>query len=164
MELRDRGHAHTQRQHDQRQLGHEWRRCVERRDTATLTLDGSTISGNSATNGGGVYNYGMATLTNCTISDNSATYGGGGGVWDKGTAATLAIEGCTISGNYAVGGGGLYNDGAMTLTDSTISGNSARPAAAACGTPGPTLRSHSKAARSAATTPQAAAGCTTTAR
>ena len=37
----------------------------------TTTLTGSTVSGNSAANGGGLYDYGGTTpLTDCTVSGN----------------------------------------------------------------------------------------------
>ena len=41
---------------------------------------------------------------------------------------TVTLTDCTVSGNSAgIGGGGLYNHGGTTtLTDCTISGNSAR--------------------------------------
>jgi predicted outer membrane repeat protein len=45
----------------------------------------STIAGNSATDGGGLFNEGTATLTACTVSGNSAT-GSGGGLYNEQTA------------------------------------------------------------------------------
>jgi hypothetical protein len=36
-------------------------------------LSNTTISGNSAIRGGGLFNVGTATLTNATVSGNSAT-------------------------------------------------------------------------------------------
>jgi DNA topoisomerase I len=57
---------------------------------ATLTLERSTISGNDAPEGAGIWNTGSITLTDSTVSDNSAQYGGG--VW-KGRKAKGAIPG-----------------------------------------------------------------------
>ena len=98
-----------------------------------LTIsDGSTLSGN----GGGLANYGTATLTGCTLTGNSASAavsyptnsgGFGGGVLNAGTA-NLTLTDCTISGNFSSGGGdggGVGNYGTATLTDCTVSGNSA---------------------------------------
>ncbi|MCA9259994.1 MAG: hypothetical protein KDA61_12370, partial [Planctomycetales bacterium] len=86
-----------------------------------LEITASVISGNSATIGGGVVNYGAATITGSTLSDNKARdYGGG--IYSRG-AATIASS--TISGNSAGYGGGIVNTGAITITDSTISGNHA---------------------------------------
>jgi CSLREA domain-containing protein len=92
---------------------------------ATLTLNKSTVSGNSTTSGSGgaIVNWGLATLTNSTISGNSAG-GDGGGIINVGT---LTVNNSTISGNSATSssGGAIFNNGAATLTNSTISGNSA---------------------------------------
>jgi hypothetical protein len=89
----------------------------------TASISGLTITGgNTAGNGGGLYNLGTTTLTDCTVSDNSASYGGG--LWSSGTAT---LTNCTVSGNSAsgfVGGGGLYNHGTAMLTNCTVSGNS----------------------------------------
>ena len=94
----------------------------------SITIVGSTISGNSAGNyhGGGIHNYnGSITIVGSTISGNSAGIGGGiENYW-----GTITIIGSTISGNSAGGdGGGIYNYGrvdSLTITGSTISGNSA---------------------------------------
>src|SRR6266705_3277439 len=54
---------------------------------------------------------------------------GGGGIYND--HATLAVDKCTVSGNYApFQGGGVYNDGfngnaTLTVTNSTFSGNHA---------------------------------------
>src|SRR5262249_6286024 len=66
----------------------------------TASISGLTITGgNSASNGGGVNNYGSLTLTNCTVSGNS------------------------VSAYYPNGfGGGVQNSGSLTLTNCTVSG------------------------------------------
>ncbi|MFI5459893.1 MAG: beta strand repeat-containing protein [Isosphaerales bacterium] len=93
----------------------------------SLSVVGSTISGNAAVNGGGIANGGPDTLslTKDTITGNSVT-GAGGGLYDNGTST---LTKCTVSGNSAFEGGGLYNissgTGTMTLADCTISGNAA---------------------------------------
>jgi hypothetical protein len=87
----------------------------------TLTITNSTISGNSAYySGGGIFGYGTLTITNSTISGNSAR--GGGGIRSY---AILTISNSTISGNSAIGGAGIFNNYSATLENSTISGNSA---------------------------------------
>jgi hypothetical protein len=91
----------------------------------TLTVAGSTISGNSSSSGfgGGIANLGTLTLTGSTLSGNSAANGQGGGIFNSGT---LTATNNTISGNSAAGGigGGIFNVvGSMTLTANTISGN-----------------------------------------
>ena len=65
-----------------------------------------------------------ASLSGLTITGGSAT-GSGGGLLNQG-ATTLTD--CTLSGNSAApvgNGGGLYSSGSITLTDCTLSGNSA---------------------------------------
>ena len=97
-----------------------------------MTITNSTISGNSASlgggngAGGGIYNGGSSTvnLTNSTISSNSAS-GAAGGIYNFG--GTVTISNSTISGNLAsLGGGGILTTvGTVTITNSTISGNTA---------------------------------------
>jgi len=80
--------------------------------TRNLTIDSSTISGNVALTkeGGGVYlSKGTLTLTDSTISANhadSAGAGKGGGLELEATAAST-ISGCTIAANTSYYGGGL---------------------------------------------------------
>jgi hypothetical protein len=94
--------------------------------TGTLTLINSTVSGNAASQGGGIYNgSGTLTLTNSTVSGNSAAEDGGG-IFNPFFGLTI-VTNSTVTGNAASnGGGGIFNDtGILTLTNSTVSGNSA---------------------------------------
>ena len=89
------------------------------------TLTDCTISGNSASYGGGLNNHGTATLNGCTISNNTASSSGGG---LQTFGGTLTLTDCTVSGNSAgSNGGGLYinNGGTLSLTDCTVSDNNA---------------------------------------
>jgi len=92
--------------------------------SATVTIDNSTISGNSVFEGSGITNDGgMMTITGSTINANSAT-GGGGGIQNS-SGGTLTITNSTINDNMAQEGGGIVNsDGSITITESTINGNS----------------------------------------
>jgi hypothetical protein len=94
----------------------------------TMTVTGSTFSGNMAMNsgGGGIDNFpaaDMLTVVDCTFSNNSAFSGGGihNGSW-------LTITESTLSDNSATGGGGAIDTsvGAVTITNSSITANSAR--------------------------------------
>ena len=89
-------------------------------------ITGATISGNSSEFGGGIFVYnGNVSITNDTISDNSAVFGGGihNGLHNQGT---LTISDATITGNTASKiGGGINNRGPLTITNSTISDNTA---------------------------------------
>ncbi|NEO85775.1 MAG: DUF4347 domain-containing protein [Spirulina sp. SIO3F2] len=113
----------------------------------TITLTNSTVSGNSSrvsaagmysskayiTNsvvsnnssgdlGGGVYVTGTTTLTDSTIAGNISKNKGGGIYFRN----HLTAENSTISGNVSNRGGGIYSrgGGTVTVTNSTISGNS----------------------------------------
>jgi hypothetical protein len=102
---------------------------------ATLTVTNSTISGNSANQGGGILNSEVLTVSNSTISGNSANQGGGIFNVNSGPrSAYVTISNSTLSGNLSdVDGGGVYNSGDQTIfrravlsiENSTISGNSA---------------------------------------
>jgi predicted outer membrane repeat protein len=85
--------------------------------------------------GGGIFNdySGILTVTNSTLSGNSALHGGG--IFSFGA---LTVSGSTVSGNSAVPffvqssgttfhafGGGIESDNTLTMTGSTISGNTA---------------------------------------
>jgi CSLREA domain-containing protein len=91
----------------------------------TLTLTGSTLSGNSARGpegGGGIFvSGGTAVVMGSTLVGNSGA-GSGGGI--SITGGTLTVSGSTLSGNSAVFGGGiLVFSGTVTVTGSTLSGN-----------------------------------------
>ena len=91
-----------------------------------LTIKNCTISSNFNNNSGaGICNYkGTITITGSTISGNSAGWGKGGGI--ENYYGSITITGNTISDNYAYMGGGIENRyGSLTITGSTISGNSA---------------------------------------
>ena len=93
--------------------------------TGTTTLTNVTVSGNSASDGGGgVYNHGgTVTIDNGTISGNSDDFGGG--VYNH--EGTVTIDNGTISGNSASSdGGGLYTyDGVARVDNCHFTGNTA---------------------------------------
>ena len=99
-----------------------------------MTVSDSTVSGNEATKGGGIFNEGSPwlaqfTITSTTISENLAT-SEGGGLYNIGSLSggQYAISNSTISGNTSVLGGGGIRDffGQVEIVSSTISGNTAR--------------------------------------
>jgi len=93
---------------------------------ASLTVVGSTISGNSGAYGAIVSEPGgSVSVTDSTISGNTASNNGGGGILSGGTSVTVSNS--TITGNSAYGGGGILIDaGTLTLTDSIVAGNTAQ--------------------------------------
>ena len=96
------------------------------------TISNSTLTGNSANHGGGIFHYsGTLTINNSTLSDNSAEHNGGG-VLEYFRSDALAISNGTLSGNSSAYGGGIFNGayygtyyGMLTVSNSTLFGNSA---------------------------------------
>ena len=97
----------------------------------TLTLNGSTVRGNTATDsGGGIKNLGTLTANNSTLNGNSggamggAIYNGTSCVDEPAPDAVVSLTNCTLSGNSAGQGGGVRNSGGTaTFNNCTLSGN-----------------------------------------
>src|SRR5262249_14740026 len=120
-------------------------------NTATLTVSGSTFTGNSSEEGGGIYiepfsgrvtvidsifasndvddeggaidNGATLTVIGSTFTENTAG-SDGGGLGTESTGTTTVI-GSTFTHNSASVGGGMNNDGRLTVSDCTFTGNSA---------------------------------------
>jgi putative cofactor-binding repeat protein len=92
----------------------------------TTTLKDSAVDGNTAYDSGGLYNVaGLITATHSSVTNNSVTFGGANIL--NGGSGTMALRDTTVSGNVAItNGGGIYNFGDLTITHSTITGNTAR--------------------------------------
>lgn len=91
-------------------------------NAGTLTVINSMLSGNTAANnGGGVFNVAPSArfvLSRSTVSGNTATYGGG--IY---SAAILTVTNSTLSGNAAGEGAGIDNIGTALVSNSTLSSN-----------------------------------------
>ncbi|RLS83997.1 MAG: DUF4347 domain-containing protein, partial [Planctomycetota bacterium] len=89
----------------------------------TLTVTNSLISGNSGGNtGGGIYNRGTLNVSGSTFTGNSANYGGG--LYISKWSSFGTVSNSTFSSNTAFRhGGGLFNNGTLTITNTTVSGN-----------------------------------------
>ena len=90
-----------------------------------MTVDDTIISDNySGVYGGGIFNASVASITGCTVERNNTTLGDGGGIVNE---VTMAIHQSTIrsnrSGSFGIAGAGVFNDGDLTITETTISGN-----------------------------------------
>jgi hypothetical protein len=83
---------------------------------ASLTLVDSTITGNVARDGGGIYNAGSLTIQRSTIDNNRADRKGGG-LRDDGTTT---IVNSTFVANVASQGGAISTAGSSTITHATI--------------------------------------------
>ena len=97
---------------------------------ATAFIDGVSLTGGSAHDGGGVTTSGDLTLTNSVVSGNSASQWGGGVMvvkYPSAPAPAVTIVNSTITGNsgrYSGGGVMTQGGGVVTVTASTIAGNS----------------------------------------
>lgn len=115
------------------------------KNEGTLAIERSRVVGNYGDlDGGGIENHGALTLSSSSVSANTVGFpsggGRGGGIYN-GPQAILTLNASTVSGNLAYDppdppeelaapkshppsfGGGVYNEGTMTLINSTLSGN-----------------------------------------
>jgi predicted outer membrane repeat protein len=106
--------------------------------SAIVTVDegqSASLSGLTIANGneGGIVNEGTLTVANCTVMNNSGSLHGnlsdlpmGGGVYNDYTGM-LTVTNSTLSGNSALDGGGIFSLGTLTVGGTVVSGNSAVP-------------------------------------
>jgi len=99
-------------------------------DGAGLTIDGGSVNIEiNGLNSYRVFEVGSGaklTLSNLTVAEGAAAdraFGGGGGILNNGT---VTVSNSTLSGNSSNGGGGgIFNQsGTLTVSNSTLSGNS----------------------------------------
>src|SRR5947207_9695137 len=76
----------------------------------------TTVTGNTASEGGGIYSNGSLTIINSTISGNTVN-SDGGGIFNIGT---VAITNSTLSSNSAGFGGGIFTIGTVEIGDSVL--------------------------------------------
>jgi hypothetical protein len=99
-----------------------------------VTIEGLTIMGGYSyfASGGGVFNdHATLTVNDCLVTGNFSGVAGGG-LGSSGTSARLTVLNSEVSLNFASGiaqggggsGGGISSDGTLTITHSTVSGNS----------------------------------------
>ena len=115
------------------------RRVLYNYPGVTATLHGLRITNGSTTwggyYGGGIWNQGTLSLTNCSVDhcivgncmkqcSKGDSGGAGGGVLND-QGATLTTTNCSIDHNYAQECGGIWNDGPMHATHTTICWNAA---------------------------------------
>ena len=92
------------------------------RNTGTLTVVDSVVSGNAAGYGGGIRNEGVLTVFNSTVSDNTADFGGG----IDNYVGSMIVDGVTLERNTATYyGGGIVTGATATIEDSIFIDNSA---------------------------------------
>jgi predicted outer membrane repeat protein len=135
------------------------------------TIEGVTVRDGNGSVGGGIWADGT-TLRKTRVTNNTATYQGGG-IYASNRVLLIDSE---VSDNTATNGGGgifhrrQYADDALTIANSTISGNDVTSPTGRGGGVytylysgysygGPVWKPRSRTARSAATRPRMAAAC-----
>lgn len=135
--------------------------------TATISL--SKISGNTSAggNGGGLYNEANLTIsdtligTDAVLTTSNSGENGGGIFFTGAPQTTTTILRSAINGNYAIGGAGIAGRVAkFDITNTTISGNTAKDVGAGIHAAGPVYLQNVTVADNVATTtaPGGAAG------
>jgi hypothetical protein len=92
-----------------------------------LLLSNSTLTGNAAVQGGGIFNEGVGlTMLGDTVNNNKAVDSGGGVYNDT----FVAMVNCTIAANHATSGGGIANTHLLEVANSTVAFNTVAGAGA----------------------------------
>ncbi len=98
-------------------------------NVAEVTLSQSTLAGNNAATGGGIFNNnGLLTVSQSTVVSNSGSSAvlGGGAIRNSGGEATI-VDSTFFANSITNGrGGALFNIGTMFVTESTFDNNSAQ--------------------------------------
>ncbi len=92
-------------------------------NTEILTLNRVEIFGSRALNGGGIHNEGILNISDSSGSGNSAE--DSGGFISNLPQGSVTLNGATRAENTARQGGAISTIGALTVTNSTVSGNRA---------------------------------------
>ena len=94
---------------------------IKCKENSNITVTGSIVENN---NGSGIYFHSSTgNVSDCEITDNSASYKGGGMYCSE---SNPTLSNVTITGNSASKGGGMYcSESNPTLSNVTITGNSA---------------------------------------
>ena len=103
-----------------RQTGYQHRIFVVN-DGVTAALKNLMLKGGVSSHGGALCNYGDLTMDGCTLTGNSAWIQGGAVL----NAATLTMKNCTVSENSSVEAGGVINFDVLKMTSCTIVRNTA---------------------------------------
>lgn len=89
------------------------------------TISGLTIAGGTFVFGGGIFNSGTLTVRDAVIRDNHATVLGGG-AYNNDFAVLHLVDTLVENNTSDVHGGGIFSLGVLSISNSTISGNSAQ--------------------------------------
>ena len=111
--------------------GEDSRRVVHISGDVAPTIDGLTITGGEAEDGGGIYVYTASPLiqhnvitANCTIDGGAFSGGRGGGIYVGGSGTAVIAQNRILSNTSGYGGGIYHNSTvAITITTNEIAGN-----------------------------------------
>ena len=104
-------------------------RVLDITGSSSVTIQGLTITGGSATQGGGIRSEGPLTLESSVVTANTSS-GSGGGIYLV-EGSSIEISNSVISNNTAAGAGGGMRavlTGDLNIRDTTFSGNSSTAA------------------------------------
>jgi hypothetical protein len=90
-------------------------------NSAVMHLKDSSVTGNSGCNGG-IANAGTLTIEHSTVSGNSSQFNCGGAISNV-RGSILSLIDSTVTGNTGGAGAGITNGGTMSITNSSIDGN-----------------------------------------
>ena len=85
----------------------------------TINLDHCSITNNRG--GGSVYNSGSLTMDNSVVAGHTWFTSSSGGIYNDG--GIVVLRNSAISNNWSVQGGGIWNGGALFVTNSLINSN-----------------------------------------
>lgn len=109
-----------------------------------MGLVSCTLTNNrGAGSGGCIYNAGSFALDNCTLANNGYFISGAGGAIYNDDGGTVALRNCSITDNYGVAGGGIWNSGSLAVTNCTLAQNHATYSSGPC--PGGAIYNYSNA-------------------
>lgn len=92
-------------------------------NAGTLVVADCTMSGNTSDDGGAIFNAGGSVLVSGgELSGNSGISTGGGAIYNNFGDVTIT-DGAMLIGNDAAQGGAIVNDGDLSITSSTLHGN-----------------------------------------
>lgn len=116
--------------------------CISGEGPNTI-LEGFTLTGGNASEGGGVRNFGASpTVINCIITGNNASFGGG---ISNNSGSNPTVMDCLFENNTASndgGGIGNINFSTATINNTTFAGNSAGSGGAIFNSGGTFCNSH----------------------
>lgn len=104
---------------------------IQNASTGTVNVTNCTIALNVANNGGGIANEstGRINITNCSIVYNTAIVNGGGIYSPSGsvtiTNSLVEFNSCGNNNSGPAFGGGVFNNGTLTIVNSTVYSNQA---------------------------------------